>query len=137
MYMPKKPKHRKHHKGRLRGVATSGTLLNNGAYGLKAVTGARLTSRQIEAARKAIVRRMKRAGKLWIRVFPDISVSKKPIEVRMGKGKGSVDRWVFPVQPGRVIFELDGIPLQVAQEALSIAGNKLPLKWRFVTRISE
>jgi len=137
MLLPKKTKYRKAHKGRIHGMAKGGTQLNFGAYGLKAVTPERVTSRQIEAARRAISRSMKRAGKLWIRIFPDVPVTKKPAEVRMGKGKGSVELWVARVKPGRIMFELDGVPEEVAREAFELAAAKLPVKTRFVKRIQE
>ena len=137
MLMPKKTKYRKAHKGRIHGMAKGGTQLNFGAYGLKAVTPDRITSRQIESARRAISRSMKRAGKLWIRIFPDVPVTKKPAEVRMGKGKGSVEFWVARVKPGRIMFELDGVSEEVAREAFELAAAKLPIKTRFVKRIQE
>ena len=137
MLQPKRTKFRKQHKGRIRGVATSGTELNFGAYGLKAVEPERITARQIEAARRAITRHMKRAGRVWIRVFPDVPVTSKPIEVRMGKGKGSVDYWACRVKPGRIMFEVDGVPHDVAEEALRLGAAKLPIKTRFVQRIAD
>ena len=137
MLQPKRTKFRKQHKGRIRGVASSGTDLNFGAYGLKAMEPERITARQIEAARRAITRHMKRAGRVWIRVFPDVPVSKKPAEVRMGSGKGSPELWVARVKPGRVMFEIDGVNVQTAKEALSLAAAKLPIKTRFVARIAE
>jgi len=137
MLQPKKTKFRKAHKGRIKGVATSGASLAFGEYGLKAVEPERLTARQIEAARRALTRHMKRAGRVWIRIFPDVPVSKKPLEVRMGSGKGAVEYWVARIKPGRVLFELDGVPVQLAKEALALAAAKLPIKTRFVQRISE
>lgn len=135
MLQPKRTKFRKAHKGRIKGLAKGGTDLNFGSFGLKAQEPARITSRQIEAARRAITRHMKRAGRVWIRIFPDVPVSKKPTEVRMGKGKGSPEYWVAKVKPGRVMFEIDGVPAPVAREALRLASAKLPLKTRTVTRI--
>jgi len=137
MLQPKRTKFRKAHKGRLKGVATSGTSLNFGAYGLKALEPGRLTARQIEATRRAITRHIKRAGRVWIRVFPDIPVSKKPTEVRMGKGKGSPEYWMVRIQPGKVLFELDGIPLELAKEAFERGTAKLPIKTKFITRLGE
>ena len=135
MMQPKKTKFRKAHKGRIHGTATSGATLSFGQYGLKAMEPDRLTARQIEAARRAITRHMKRAGRVWIRVFPDVPVSKKPAEVRMGSGKGAPEFWAARVKPGRVLFELDGVPVQVAREALELAAAKLPIKTRFVARV--
>jgi large subunit ribosomal protein L16 len=137
MLQPKRTKFRKQHKGRIRGVATSGTELNFGAYGLKAVEPERITARQIEAARRAITRHMKRAGRVWIRIFPDVPVSKKPTEVRMGKGKGAPEFWAARVKPGRIMFEIDGVPQDVAEEALRLGAAKLPIKTRFVQRIAD
>jgi large subunit ribosomal protein L16 len=137
MLQPKKTKFRKAHKGRIKGLATSGASLAFGEYGLKATEPERLTARQIEAARRALTRHMKRAGRVWIRIFPDVPVSKKPLEVRMGSGKGAVEYWVARIKPGRVLFELDGVPVQLAKEALALAAAKLPIKTRFVQRISE
>ena len=137
MLQPKKTKFRKAHKGRIKGLATSGAALAFGEYGLNATEPERLTARQSEAARRALTRHMKRAGRVWIRVFPDVPVSKKPLEVRMGSGKGAVEYWVARVKPGRVLFELDGVPVQVAKEALALAAAKLPIKTRFVQRIAE
>jgi large subunit ribosomal protein L16 len=134
MMSPKKMKFRKAHKGRIRGVATSGHYLAYGSFGLKAMSPERLTARQIEAARRAITRHIKRAGRLWIRVFPDVPVSKKPLEVRMGSGKGSPEFYVCRVKPGKIIFELDGVPRQIAEEAFDLAAAKLPIKTRFVFR---
>ena len=121
MLQPKKTKYRKAHKGRIRGKAKGGTTLNFGSYGLKALTAERVTSRQIEAARRAITRHMKRAGKVWIRIFPDVPVSKKPTEVRMGKGKGTPEYWAARVKPGRVMFEIDGVPSDIAHTALNLS----------------
>lgn len=137
MLQPKRTKFRKQHKGRIHGVAKGGTDLNFGTFGLKAVEPERVTARQIEAARRALTRHMKRAGRVWIRVFPDVPVSKKPTEVRMGKGKGSPEYWVARVAPGRIVFEIDGVPRDVAQEALRLASAKLPMKTRFVARLGE
>jgi large subunit ribosomal protein L16 len=137
MLQPKKTKFRKAHKGRIRGLATSGAILAFGQFGLKATEPDRVTARQIEAARRALTRHMKRAGRVWIRVYPDVPVSKKPLEVRMGSGKGAVELWVTRVKPGRILFEVDGIPIETAKEALSLAAAKLPIKTRFVARISE
>ena len=137
MMQPKKTKFRKAHKGRIHGTATSGTSLDFGQFGLKALEPERVTARQIEAARRAMTRHMKRAGRVWIRIFPDVPVSKKPIEVRMGKGKGTPEFWVCRIKPGRVLFEIDGVTTQVAKEALALAAAKLPIKTRFVERISE
>ena len=134
MLQPKKTKYRKAHKGRIRGKAKGGTTLNFGSYGLKALTAERVTSRQIEAARRAITRHMKRAGKVWIRIFPDVPVSKKPTEVRMGKGKGAPEYYACRVKPGRIIFEVDGISEEVAREALYKASAKLPIKTKFIKR---
>jgi large subunit ribosomal protein L16 len=135
MMQPKKTKFRKAHKGRIHGVATSGATLSFGQYGLKAMEPDRVTARQIEAARRALTRHMKRAGRVWIRVFPDVPVSKKPAEVRMGSGKGAPEFWAARVKPGRVLFELDGVSVQVAREALELAAAKLPIKTRFVARV--
>ncbi|NNU14841.1 50S ribosomal protein L16 [Parvularcula sp. ZS-1/3] len=137
MLQPKRTKFRKQHKGRIKGTAKGGTSLNFGSFGLKAVEPERVTSRQIEATRRAITRHMKRAGRVWIRIFPDVPVTAKPTEVRMGKGKGSVDRWVAKVKPGRVMFEIDGVPENVAREALQLGAAKLPIKTRIVKRIGE
>ena len=135
MMQPKKTKFRKAHKGRIHGVATSGATLSFGQFGLKAMAPERITARQIEAARRALTRHMKRAGRVWIRVFPDLPVSKKPAEVRMGSGKGSPELWCARVKPGRIMFELDGVPDQVAREALVLGAAKLPIKTRIVTRL--
>jgi len=137
MLQPKRTKFRKQHKGRIRGVASSGNQLNFGSFGIKALEPERVTARQIEAARRAITRHMKRAGRVWIRIFPDVPVSKKPTEVRMGKGKGSPEFWAAKVKPGRIMFEIDGVPADVAREALRLGAAKLPIKTRFVTRIGE
>jgi len=137
MLQPKRTKFRKAHKGRIHGVASSGHTLAFGQYGLKALEPERVTARQIEAARRALTRFMKRAGRVWIRVFPDVPVSKKPIEVRMGKGKGSPELWVVRVKPGKILFEVDGIPQPIAREALTLAAAKLPIKTRFIERIAE
>jgi large subunit ribosomal protein L16 len=137
MLQPMRTKFRKAHKGRIHGVATSGNFLAFGEYGLKAMEPERVTARQIEAARRAMTRHMKRAGRVWIRICPDVPVSKKPIEVRMGKGKGSPEYWVCRIKPGRVLFEVDGVNLQVAKEALALAAAKLPIKTRFIARIAE
>ena len=136
MLQPKRTKYRKAFKGRISGAAKGGFNLDFGAYGLKAMEPDRLTARQIEAARRAITRHMKRAGRVWIRVFPDVPVSKKPAEVRMGSGKGAPEFWAARVRPGRVLFELDGVSVQVAREALELAAAKLPIKTRFVSRVS-
>jgi large subunit ribosomal protein L16 len=137
MLQPKRTKFRKQHKGRIRGVATSGNELNFGSFGIKALEPERITARQIEAARRAITRHMKRAGRVWIRIFPDVPVSKKPTEVRMGKGKGTPEFWAAKVKPGRVMFEIDGVPADVAREALRLGAAKLPIRTRFVARVGE
>ena len=137
MMQPKKTKFRKAHKGRISGATKGGAFLNFGEFGLKALEPERVTARQIEAARRALTRHMKRAGRVWIRVFPDVPVSKKPAEVRMGSGKGSPELWVARVKPGRVLFEIDGVPVGTAREALDLAAAKLPIKTRFVERIAE
>jgi len=137
MLQPKRTKFRKQHKGRIHGAAKGGTSLNFGTYGLKAVEPERITSRQIEAARRAMTRAMKRAGRVWIRIFPDVPVSKKPTEVRMGKGKGTPEYWAARVKPGRIMFEIDGVDRETAQEALRLAAAKLPIKTRFVARLGE
>ena len=134
MLQPKRTKFRKAHKGRIHGNAKGGFTLNFGSYGLKAVEPERVTARQIEATRRAITRHMKRAGRVWIRVFPDLPVSKKPTEVRMGKGKGSPEYWVAKIKPGRIMFEIDGVPEDVAREALRLGAAKLPVKTKVVTR---
>ena len=134
MMQPKKTKFRKAHKGRIHGVATSGATLSFGQFGLKAMAPERITARQIEAARRALTRHMKRAGRVWIRVFPDVPVSKKPAEVRMGSGKGAPDHWVAVVRPGRVIIEVGGVNRALAKEALRLAAHKLPIKTQFIAR---
>jgi large subunit ribosomal protein L16 len=135
MMQPKKTKFRRAHKGRIKGLATSGASLSFGQYGLKALEPERVTARQIEACRRAITREMKRAGRVWIRIFPDVPVSKKPVEVRMGKGKGPVEYWVTRVKPGRIMFEIDGVPDAVARESLRLGAAKLPVKTRIVARL--
>jgi len=137
MLQPKRTKYRKAFKGRIHGNAKGGTALNFGAYGLKAVDPERVTARQIEAARRAITRYMKRQGRVWIRIFPDLPVTSKPTEVRMGKGKGSVDYWAARVHPGRVMFEIDGVDETIAREALRLGAAKLPVRTRFIQRIAE
>ena len=134
MMQPKRTKFRKRHKGRNDGITKGGASLNFGAFGMKATTNARITARQIEAARRAITRHLKRAGRVWIRIFPDQPVSKKPAEVRMGKGKGSVEYWVAPVKAGRIMFEIDGVPAQLAEEAIQRGAAKLPVRTRFIMR---
>jgi large subunit ribosomal protein L16 len=134
MLAPKRSKHRKQFKGRVHGMAKGGTVLNFGAYGMKAMTPGRITARQIEAARRAITRHMKRVGKVWIRVFPDVPVTGKPAEVRMGKGKGSPEYWMCRVKPGRIMFELDGVDAEVAKQAFELASAKLPIRTRFIQR---
>ncbi|MGH1484400.1 MAG: 50S ribosomal protein L16 [Geminicoccales bacterium] len=137
MLQPKRTKFRKAHKGRIKGKAKGGSDLNFGAYGIKAVEPERITARQIEAARRAITRHMKRAGRVWIRIFPDVPVSKKPTEVRMGKGKGTPEYWAARVKPGRIIFEIDGVDKDTARVALELGSAKLPIKTRFVARLGE
>jgi large subunit ribosomal protein L16 len=137
MQAPKKTKFRKQHKGRVHGNAKGGYTLNFGNYGLKSLSAGRVTARQIEAARRAITRHMRRVGKVWIRVFPDVPVSSKPAEVRMGKGKGSPEYWMCRVKPGRIMFELDGVSAEMATEALALAAAKLPVKWKVVTRLGS
>ena len=137
MLSPKRTKFRKGHKGRIHGAAKGGTNLNFGAYGLKAMEPARITARQIEAARRAITRHMKRVGKVWILIFPDVPVSRKPAEVRMGSGKGTPEYWVCRVHPGRIMFELDGVSKELANEAFTLAAAKLPIKTRMVSRLGE
>jgi len=137
MLQPIRTKFRKAHKGRIHGHATSAVDLQFGQYGLKALEPERVTARQIEAARRALTRHMKRSGQVWIRVFPDVPVTKKPLEVRMGSGKGSVELWVVRVKPGRILFEVDGVSEQIAREAFALAAAKLPIKTRFVQRIAE
>jgi large subunit ribosomal protein L16 len=135
MLQPKRTKFRKAHKGRIKGDAKGGFSLSFGSYGLKALEPERVTARQIEAARRAITRSMKRAGKVWIRVFPDVPVSTKPAEVRMGSGKGSPEYWACRVKPGRIMFEIDGVPAELAREALELGAAKLPIKTKFVARL--
>ena len=137
MLSPKKTKYRKQHKGRIRGNAKGGYTLNFGEYGLKAMEAERITARQIEASRRAISRYVKRVGRLWIRVFPDVPVTRKPAEVRMGSGKGSVEFWAARVKPGRILFEIEGVSEEVAREALERASAKLPIKTKFVARLAE
>lgn len=135
MLQPKKTKYRKQFKGRIHGAAKGATQLDFGTYGLKAMAPDRLTARQIEAARRAMTRHMKRQGKVFIRIFPDVPVSKKPLEVRMGSGKGAPEFWACRVKPGRILFELDGVPETVAREALALAAAKLPIRTKFVARV--
>ena len=137
MLQPKRTKYRKQFKGRNDGLSWNASSVSFGEFGLKATTHGAITARQIEAARRALARGMKRAGRVWIRVFPDVPVSKKPAEVRMGSGKGSTEYWAARVKPGRVIFEVDGIPRAVAEESLRLAAAKLPIKCRFVARLGE
>ena len=137
MLAPKRSKYRKAHKGRIHGVAKGGTSLNFGAFGLKAVDPGRITARQIEAARRSITRHIKRVGRVWIRIFPDVPVSSKPAEVRMGSGKGSPEFWICRVKPGRIMFELDGVSADTAREAFELAAAKLPIGTRFVVRQGE
>ena len=137
MLSPKRTKFRKAHKGRIHGLAKGGTQLKFGSYGLKALTPERVTARQIEAARRAITRHLRRAGRVWIRIFPDVPVSSKPAEVRMGKGKGSPEFWVVRVKPGRIMFEIDGVPWNLAKEAFTLAAAKLPLDTRIVRRLGD
>jgi len=137
MMQPKKTKFRKAHKGRIHGTASSGATLAFGQFGLKAMAPERITARQIEAARRALTRHMKRAGRVWIRIFPDLPVSKKPAEVRMGSGKGSPELWVARVKPGRIMFEIDGVTLAVAQEALRLGAAKLPIRTKVVSRVED
>lgn len=134
MLQPKRTKFRKMHKGRNTGLATSGANVSFGEYALKATTRGRITARQIEAARRAITRHVKRGGKIWIRVFPDVPVTKKPLEVRMGSGKGNVEYWVAKIQPGRVLYEIEGVTEEIAREAFKLAAAKLPVQTTFVTR---
>ena len=136
MLQPKKTKFRKQHKGRIHGLAKGGYTVNFGNYALKATEPERITARPIEAARRALTRHMKRQGRVWIRIFPDVPVTAKPIEVRMGKGKGSVDRWVAKVKPGRIMFEVDGVSEQIAKEALYKASAKLPIKTKTIKRLA-
>ena len=137
MLQPKRTKYRKAFKGRIHGTSKGATDLDFGAFGLKAIEPERVTARQIEAARRAITRQMKRQGRVWIRVFPDVPVSQKPTEVRMGKGKGAPEFWAARVHPGRILFEVDGVPLSVAEEALRLGAAKLPIRTRFVQRIAD
>jgi large subunit ribosomal protein L16 len=137
MLQPKRTKFRKQFKGRIHGSAKGGAFLTFGAYGLKAQEPERITARQIEAARRAITRHMKRAGRVWIRIFPDVPVSSKPTEVRMGKGKGSPEYWCARVKPGKIMFEIDGVTEEIAREALRLGAAKLPVKTRFIARIAE
>ncbi len=137
MLSPKRTIYRKAHKGRIKGVTRAGATLNFGNYGLKAMEPDRITARQIEASRRAITRAMRRAGRVWIRIFPDVPVSQKPAEVRMGSGKGSPEFWVARVHPGRIIFEIDGVSAELAREALALGAAKLPIKTKFITRIGE
>ena len=134
MLQPKQSKFRKQAKGRNRGLATTGNMVSFGEYGLKAITRGRITARQIEAARRTITRSVKRGGKMWIRIFPDKPVSKKPLEVRQGKGKGNVEFWVAVIQPGKILYEIEGIPEEMAREAFTLAAAKLPVKTAFVSR---
>lgn len=135
MLSPKRTKYRKQHKGRIHGLAKGGTELNFGSYGLKAVTTGRITARQIEAARRAMTRHVRRIGKIWIRVFPDVPVSSKPAEVRMGKGKGSPEFWMCRIKPGRIMFEMEGVDGNTARRAFELAAAKLPVQTRFVSRL--
>ena len=137
MLSPKRTKFRKAHKGRIHGLAKGGTQLNFGSYGLKAVSPERVTARQIEAARRAITRHLRRTGRVWIRIFPDVPVSSKPAEVRMSKGKGTPDFWVARVKPGRIMFEIDGVSWNLAKEAFTLAAAKLPLNTRIVRRLGD
>lgn len=135
MLSPKRTKYRKQHKGRIKQRSKAGTTLAFGSFGLKAVTAERVTARQIEAARRAITRHLRRTGKVWIRIFPDLPVSSKPAEVRMGSGKGTPEYWAVRVEPGRIMFELDGVPRDMAERAFELASAKLPIKTRFVARL--
>ena len=137
MLSPKRLKFHKQHKGRIHGLAKGGSELSFGLYGLKALTPERVTARQIEAARRAITREMKRAGKLWIRIFPDVTVSDKPAEVRMGKGKGAIEFWVARVKPGRIMFEIDGVSEELARSAFALGAAKLPVKSKFIKRLNS
>lgn len=134
MLQPKRTKYRKQMKGRNRGMATTGNKVSFGEYGLKAISSGRITARQIEAARRAVTRHVKRGARIWIRIFPDKPISKKPLEVRMGGGKGNVEYWVAQIQPGRVLYELEGVPEELAREAFRLAAAKLPVQTAFVTR---
>ena len=137
MLQPKKPKYRKQFKGRMHGLSKGGNLLNFGSFGLKAISPARITSRQIEAARRTISRHLKRSGRVWIRIFPDVPVTKKPAEVRQGKGKGAVEFWAAKVKPGKIMFEIDGVAKDLAKEALTLASEKLPNNSKFVARLGR
>ena len=137
MMSPKRTKYRKAHKGRIHGLAKSATQLNFGTFGLKALEPERITARQIEAARRAITRSMKRAGRVWIRMFPDVPVSQKPAEVRMGSGKGSPEFWVARIKPGRIMFEIDGVSPELARASLELGAAKLPIRTKFVQRLGE
>ncbi|MBV5264067.1 50S ribosomal protein L16 [Pinisolibacter aquiterrae] len=137
MLQPKRTKFRKQFKGRIKGAAKGGFTLDFGTYGLKALEPERVTARQIEAARRAITRQMKRQGRVWIRVFPDVPVSSKPTEVRMGKGKGAPEYWAARVNPGRILFEIDGVSHEIAEEALRLGAAKLPIRTRFIERIAD
>ena len=137
MLSPKRLKFHKQHKGRIHGLAKGGSELSFGSYGLKALTPERVTARQIEAERRAITREMKRAGRVWIRIFPDVPVSDKPAEVRMGKGKGAIEFWVARVKPGRIMFEIGGVPEEVARKAFELGAAKLPVKSKFVKRLNS
>ncbi len=137
MLSPKRTKYRKQHKGRIHGKAKGATVLNFGSFGLKATAPGRVTARQIEAARRALTRHMKRAGRVWIRIFPDVPVTAKPAEVRMGSGKGAPEFWAARVKPGRIIFAIDGVDIEIAKRAFELASAKLPLSTRFIARIGE
>lgn len=137
MLQPARTKYRKQFKGRIHGLAKGGTQLNFGAFGLKAIEPNRITAREIESARRTITRHLKRVGRVWIRVFPDVPVSKKPAEVRMGSGKGTPELWVARVKPGRILFEIDGVTRQIAEEAFTLAAAKLSIRTRVVTRLGE
>lgn len=137
MLSPKRTKYRKAHKGRIHGKAKGGSSLNFGSFGLKSLSPGRITARQIEAARRAMTRHMKRLGRVWIRVFPDVPVSKKPAEVRQGKGKGTPEFWACRIKPGRIMFEIDGVPSATARRAFELAAAKLPLQTRFISRVAE
>ena len=137
MLLPKRTKYRKAHKGRIHGLAKGGSALNFGAFGLKALEPERITARQIEAARRALTRHLKRQGRVWIRIFPDVPVSTKPAEVRMGSGKGTPEFWVCRVKPGRILFEVDGVPEELARRGFELACAKLPIKCKFIQRIGE
>tara|TARA_B100000989_G_C19363230_1_gene394193 strand:- start:96 stop:509 length:414 start_codon:yes stop_codon:yes gene_type:complete len=137
MLQPKKPKYRKQFKGRMHGLSKGGNLLNFGSFGLKAISPSRITSRQIEAARRAISRHLKRSGRVWIRIFPDVPITKKPAEVRQGKGKGAVEFWAAKVKPGKIMFEIDGVAKELAREALKLASEKLPNNSKFIERLGR